>query len=174
MLITSSENDLPTAAIQQIEVDLDSFPGDRHYGYKTISGGREKPFYQRGTPISNLRQWSAVSREELEIVRNAMGLPELLPDWIGANLLFSGIDSFTQLPSLSRLRSKENNGATLIVYEETNPCRFPQKYIDRGAGVESKMAFEKAARGMRGLVGWVESPGILSAGTEMEVWIPKK
>ena len=173
VLITSAANDLPTTPIESINVDLDGFPGDRHYGYNTLSRGREKPLYKRGTPICNLRQWSAVSVEELDQIRTLMEISELKPQWIGANLLFSGLDGFSKLPSFTRLRSKEEQGATLIVYEENHPCKFPHEHIEQGLNQPSQIAFDKAAKGLRGILGWVESPGRLSAGSEIEIWIPR-
>lgn len=173
LLVTDEEGKLQTEELESLEVDLDGFPGDKHYGYSSLSGVREKGLYKRGSTICNLRQWSAVSKEEMEVVAQNMGIEKLLPEWIGANLFFSGMSKFTELPSLTRLKSDDPEGAVLIVYEENKPCRLPQPYIEKGSAKKPITTFEKAAKHKRGLVGWVEKPGNIYRGMKMEVWTPR-
>jgi hypothetical protein len=173
LLTTDEKGELQTQEREVLNVDLDGFPGDRHYGYSTFSGGREKALYERGTTICNLRQWSAVSNEEMNEVAQKMGIEELKPEWVGANLLFKGLTDFSSLPSFTRLKSCDPEGAVLIVYEENKPCRLPQPYIENGSAKKAIMTFEKAAKHKRGLVGWVEKPGKIYKGMIMEVWTPK-
>ena len=172
ILITDERNDIPTRSVRQLPVALDGFPGDRHYGARRKSGARETNLFPRGTEIPNLRQWSAVSVEEMGIIAESMGIEELKGEWIGANLVFSGLKNFTNLPPFTRLRAEGNSPCTLIVYEENKPCKFPQPFIDESASGPSKVGFASAAQGLRGLVGWVERGGLITQGESFEVWIP--
>jgi hypothetical protein len=172
ILITDSRNNIPTQETSELRVDLNGFPGDRHYGIDRKSGVREINLYPKGTQIPNFRQWSAVSVEDLDKIAQNMGLDEVKPEWIGANLLFSGIENFSSLPPLTRIRNTTTPACTLIVYEENNPCRFPQPFIDEGSNQTSSKGFASAAMGLRGIVGWIEQGGVLKSGDIMELWIP--
>jgi len=173
ILVTDQENGIPTQALSELMIDHKGFPGDRHYGTHRASGVREINLFPKGSQIPNLRQWSAVSVEDLNDVALKMGLDELKPEWIGANLLFSGIKNFSALPPMTRIRSLDNPACSLIVYEENKPCRFPQPHIDAGSEKHSKSGFAAAAINLRGIVGWVEHGGLLKSGDAMEIWIPQ-
>ena len=47
--------------------------------------------YAQGTEIRNTRQISIVSVEELAFIADSMGIDTLQPEWVGANLLVSGM-----------------------------------------------------------------------------------
>jgi len=167
-----SRNDHPleTETIPFIHLDHEGIPGDRHYGYLKKSGGRDKWLHARGTLIANHRQWSAVSPEEMSAVARDMALPRMNPEWIGANLLLSGFPDFTSIPPLSRICIGPE--AVLVVYGENEPCDLPMPWIEQGSGLKPSLPFSKAARKKRGLVGWVERPGLISAGDTARVYLP--
>lgn len=145
-----------------LEFTHEGIRGDRHHGFMKLSGGREKRLYEEKTLISNLRQWSAVSQEELNQIAAGMGLPYVRPEWLGANLLVEGCSDFTQLPPLTRLVF-ERSGLTLLVYKENMPCDGPMKVMREQASEvvseEAAKRFGKASIHKRGLVGLVECQG---------------
>jgi hypothetical protein len=158
----------------EVEAVLEGIVGDRHYGTSKKAGVREQKFHTRGTEIWNSRQWSAVSIEELEAIAHDIGLPEIRPDWVGANMLLSGDPNFSKLPPLSRLVFP--SGATLLVYGANQPCNLTAGSIqEKTAGVtdDHKTAFVCSARNRRGLVGWVERAGVIRPGDTVLVYPAK-
>jgi hypothetical protein len=153
---------------EEVKVTLDGFEGDRHSG-PTMRSNARQPWYPRGTIIRNSRQISIVSVEELAQVAEAMELPELLPEWYGANLNLQGIPNLTLLPPSTRLFFPGE--AVLVIDGENTPCtvtgRMIQAQFPDRSGLTS--AFPKAAMHKRGVVAWVERPGIIKAGDPVEV-----
>ena len=130
------------------------------------------PWFPKGTLIRNTRQLSLVSREELAEVARALGVPHVLASWLGANLELVGVPRLTQLPPGTRLFFPEE--ATLVVEGENQPCVGPGRVLEAHhpdlRGLASR--FVKAAWRRRGLVGWVERPGLIRAGDEVRVMLP--
>ncbi len=168
---TPDPENFVTASRQSLEFALGGIPGDRHFGHERLSGGREKKEYPRNTPIHNNRQWSAVSTEEIEGIAEKMQLDRILPEWMGANLMISGIADLSHLPPLSKLRIFRNNEliAVLAVYGQNRPCIHPHRAMEAAVGKELEVPFTKAAADTRGLVGWVEKAGIVMVGDLVEV-----
>jgi hypothetical protein len=142
--------------------------GDRHEGLVRPSGARE-PWYPRGTRMRNERQLSILAVEELAEVAADLGLAMLPAEWIGANLVLSGIPNFSRLPPRTLLMFP--SGATVRIDGDNGPCRISGRSIaahhpDR---TDIEFGFVKAAMGKRGLVGWVEREGTISAGDEVKV-----
>lgn len=161
LLVTPKQ--MPGQHVEQAEVALDGFVGDKHFGMTMKSNSYQKA-YPKGTEVRNVRQISIVSVEELEQVASAMGLPRIDPAWVGANLLVSGIPGLTQLPRGSRLYF--DNGVGIVIECENLPCTtaggsLQSQFPDRP---EITTAFPKKAIGKRGLVAWVERTGMLSKG----------
>lgn len=153
--------------------------GDRHLGQTKAAGIRESKFHEKGTEISNARQWSAIEHDELCEIATAMGVEEIKPEWLGANLLLRGVSLgkkcvFTKLPPLTRLIFP--SGCTLVVYGENEPCKHPAEAMlaAEPSIFEGKhQLFGKAAIGRRGLVGWVEREGDICPGDEVSIFLPK-
>lgn len=171
VLHTDEDGGLTTREVPFLEFELQGIVDDRHIGFTKAAGGRDTQLYKRGVEIKNHRPWSAVSIEEMRQIAESMGIPELKPEWIGANILFEGLDSFSQIPPLSRLVF-EDDGPVLVVYEENAPCKYPQPHIEKHTGPTEKK-FASAAKNQRGLVGWVEKAGIAKANQNVELWVPK-
>ncbi len=171
VLLGLNKTSLVTSPVDRVEADFEGFPGDRHAGLTRPSDSRT-PHYPRGTPIRNDRQVSIVSVEELAEVAARMALPEVRPEWLGANLLLEGIPLLTQLPPTTRLFFQQ--GAVLYISGENNPCVHPGKAIQavypQWTGLET--AFTRAAVHLRGLVAVVEKPGIIARGDSVAVKIP--
>lgn len=142
--------------------------GDRHEGLVRPSNARE-PWYPRGTPMRNERQISILSTEELAEVAATLALPRIAGEWVGANLILSGIPHLTQLPPRSLMMFP--SGATIRIDGDNDPCRKTGKTIAaHNAGrADIEFGFVKAAMGKRGLVGWVEREGVIRQGDAVKV-----
>ena len=143
--------------------------GDCHAGLTRKSDSRMLKQFKRGTEVKNTRQVSILSKEELTEIAARMAIPEVKPEWVGANLVTSGIPNLTLLPPSTRLQFP--SGATLVVDLENLPCRYPAAVIEN-YHPELSQGFVKAAKGKRGVVGWVEAEGDLWPGDAVTVWLP--
>ena len=160
---------LEKSEVPQVRAGFAGFEGDCHSGLTRPADVRVRRQYAKDTPIRNTRQVTIVSREELDEIAAAMGIPSLKPDWLGANLVISGIPKLTRLPGSTRLIF--SSGAALVVDTENAPCRFPAEVIDRhhpGTGP----TFVPCAEHRRGLAGWVEREGTVRVGDTVAVHLP--
>jgi MOSC domain-containing protein YiiM len=164
-----------TRAAEALQLTFEGIAGDFHAGFTRRSGGRE-PWYARGTEIRNERQLSIVASDELAIVAQRMGLGEVRPEWIGANLLISGIPQLSMLPAGTMLFFR--GGVTLKVDGQNFPCQIAGRSIAENARMPDHTAgallFPKVARRLRGLIAWVEKPGTISAGEDVSVRVPEQ
>ncbi|MER9966807.1 MOSC domain-containing protein [Mesorhizobium sp. M0060] len=164
-----------TRVVDALQLGFDGIDGDFHAGTTRRSGGRE-PWYPRGTEMRNERQLSIVAAGELAIVAERMGIAEIKPEWIGANLVIEGLPHLSMLPSGTLLFFK--GGATVKVDAQNGPCRIAGRSVAEHAGMADHDAgallFPKAAKRLRGLVAWVEKPGTITAGEEISVRMPEQ
>lgn len=164
-----------TRAVDELRLGFDGIAGDFHAGPTRRSGGRE-PWYPRGTEMRNERQLSIVAADELAIVAERMGLAEIKPEWVGANLLIEGVPRLSMLPAGTLLFFK--GGVTVKIDAQNGPCRISGRSIAENAGMADVEAgallFPKAAKRLRGLVAWVEKPGTIRAGEEISVRVPEQ
>lgn len=164
-----------TRPVGELRLGFDGISGDFHAGPTRRSGGRE-PWYPRGTEMRNERQLSVVAADELAIVAERMGLAEIRPEWIGANLVVEGVPHLSMLPAGTLLFFK--GGVTIKVDAQNAPCRIAGRSIAEQAGMADVEAgallFPKAAKRLRGLVAWVEKPGSIRAGEEISVRVPEQ
>jgi hypothetical protein len=161
-----------TSLQPQVMVNFAGCAGDRHAGITRKADSRT-PHYPRGTEIRNDRQISIVSVEELDQIAAAMDLPEIKPEWLGANLLLQGIPDMTRLPPMTRLFF--STGAVLVVQAENLPCQNPGKVIqDFYHRPDLQGLFPKAGLHLRGLVACVEKPGIIHENDPVDVEVPQQ
>ncbi|RUX26609.1 MOSC domain-containing protein [Mesorhizobium sp. M7A.F.Ca.US.011.01.1.1] len=164
-----------TRPVDELRLGFDGISGDFHAGPTRRSGGRE-PWYPRGTEIRNERQLSIVAADELAVVAQRMGLAEIRPEWIGANLVIEGVPNLSMLPAGTLLFFK--GGATIKVDAQNGPCRIAGRSIAENAGMADVEAgallFPKAAKRLRGVVAWVEKPGTIRAGEEISLRVPEQ
>src|SRR5262245_10020502 len=153
----------------QLKLRFDGIEGDCHSGLTRPSDSRTVRQYPRDTPIRNVRQLTLLSLEELAGIARIMAIPEVKPEWVGANLVTSGIPELTLLPPSSRVQFP--SGATIVVDMENQPCRFPAEIIEKHNPTQ-KVGFVEAARHKRGITAWVEREGDVVAGDEIIIWIP--
>jgi hypothetical protein len=174
-LYAALKGDFQTEPVEELMLGFDGIERDFHAGQTRRSGSRE-PWYPRGTEIRNERQLSIVAADELAAVAERMGLTELKPEWIGANLVIEGLPKLSMLPAGTLLFFK--GGATLKIDGQNKPCRFAGRSIAENAGMADVEAgallFPQSAKRLRGLVGWVEKPGRVVPGEEISVRVPEQ
>lgn len=171
VLTTPDPDSFVTHAQERITVDLGGIPGDRHYGLLRPADSRQK-LYPRGTMIANRRQISIVSVEDNAEVAGRLGVENILPEWLGANVLLAGFERLTLLPPGARLLFE--SGASLICEGENEPCIAPGKEIAAQYGrPELAARFVKAAKQRRGIVCSVELPGVIAAGDKVRIALPR-
>jgi hypothetical protein len=157
--------------LEVLNLTYDGIPGDRHAGLYRNSGPRE-PWYPRGTPMRNERQLSILSAEENAEVAAALAIDELRSEWIGGNILLSGVPQLSQLPPRTLLMFP--SGATVRIDGDNGPCKKSGAAI--AANVPGRpdleFGFVKAAKHKRGLLGWVEREGEVSPGdvVRLRIW----
>lgn len=168
---TGNNEDLSKEARASVQVDLDGFVGDKHRGFTRLAyPGDTEP---AGTVRRNERQWSGLSVEQLAIIQQRMDLKEpLTATTLGANICLEGVPDFSQLPKGTKLIFP--SGAVLLVEESNPPC------VDMGAQIAAKHTtnsgepvagnmFPKHSVGLRGVVGVIDVPGLISAGDRVTV-----
>ena len=164
-----------TRPVDELRLGFEGIDGDFHAGATRRSGGRE-PWYPRGTEMRNERQLSIVAADELAIVAERMGLAEIKPEWIGANLVIEGVPNLSMLPAGTLLFFKD--GVTLKVDAQNGPCRLAGRSIAENAGMTDieagALLFPKVAKRLRGVVAWVEKPGTIRAGEEISARVPEQ
>ena len=158
---------LVTAKRSQVKLTFEGFEGDKHSGFVRPSDART-PHDPRGTEICNDRQVLIVSVDELAQIAAAMKLPEILAEWLGANLLLRDIPKLTQLPPC--IRFSFSSGAVLVVEHENLPYKASGKVIQaRFAQPGLDALFPKAALHLRGVVVCVEKPRVIREDDEVIV-----
>lgn len=143
--------------------------GDSHYGTTRPACVRVEDLYPENTLIRNTRQISVLSREELDLIAKDMGLEEVDPELVGANLVIEGIPDFTLLPPSSRLQFP--SGATITVDMINLPCNFPAREIEKIHPGKGKN-FKSSALERRGVTAWVEREGEITVGEKVTCFVP--
>lgn len=169
MVNSTPDEDLSSSRVDAVKVTYEGFEGESHSGLVRKSCVRVRNLYKQGTEIRNVRQISILSVEDLQQIADNMGVPDLQPEWLGANLLVSGVPNFTRLPPSTRLLF--DGGASLVIDLENSPCKYPGEIIERfhpGFGDR----FAKAAVGLRGVTAWVEHEGQINTGDGIRVFVP--
>ena len=169
LINATPDEDLSSNRISSVEVTYAGFDGESHSGLVRASCVRVRGQYKEGTEIRNTRQISIISVEEMALIADSMGIDTLEPEWLGANLLVSGIPDFSRIPPSTRMIFA--SGASLVVDLENSPCKYPGEIIERHHPGKGE-SFPKAAYGLRGVTAWVEREGHITTGEVIEVHIP--
>lgn len=165
----SDDDSIETHRVDEVDASFEGIVGERHSRLVTSSDVRYRRLYEKDTPIRNTRQISLVSQEDMAQVAGNLGVDRVEPEWLGANLLVSGIPNFTEVPPSSRLIF--SSGASIVIDNENEPCRYPANVVNRqfpGTGNR----FVKAATNLRGTVGWVEREGKIRIDDTIALHIP--
>lgn len=169
----SNNSDMNNESTETIQVEFDGIVADKHRSY--MRGAYEGESVPEGTVRRNDRQWSAVSLEEISKIQEAMELETTLTAaTLTANLCFEGIPNFSQLPKGSQLCFP--SGAILMVEDYNPPCSYMSEKIAKTHTTTSgqppkRLAFVKAAKRLRGLVGVVDVVGSINVSDEVIVKI---
>lgn len=171
VMILEEGSEIISTRLDRVRVTERGFEGDRHAGLTRPATGRDKGVEQ-GTPMPNDRQVSLVSTDELAQVAGNLGIEEVRPEWLGANLALSGIPDLTRVAAGTRLTFE--GGVELVVTEENKPCTGPGQAVQTAYPAKDglKTGFPKAALGRRGLVARVVKGGIIEAGESVTASIP--
>lgn len=168
-VVRDRDGSLRSASLKETNLEFSGLPGESHGGLTRPSCVRVEELYPLGTDIRNTRQLSIASAEDLAAIAREMGLSDLAPALIGANVVIRGIPDFTLVPPGSRIQFA--GGATVTVDLENHPCNLPAREIEMThPGFGRK--FKTAARGRRGITGWVEREGVIRPGDSVRLFIP--
>jgi hypothetical protein len=167
VLIADTPSTFVTRRLDMVDLVFGGIEGDRHFGI-TAKADVRQTMYPRGTVIMNRRQLSMVTVEELEEVALKMGIAEIKPEWLGANIVLSGYPQLTELPM--GIRMMLPGGGGIVCEGENEPCMGPGKQIANHYG-DPRLGhqFVKLAHKKRGIVGYVEKPGELKVGDRVEI-----
>jgi len=172
-LLIETDQHPQTRPVKSLTLDLAGIPGTRHYGFTRKAGPRE-PWYRRGMEMRSGRQITVVSVEDLQAIAAVMDIASVAPEWIGANIVISGIPNFSFLPNGTRLTFKD---ATLVVEAQNAPCRIAGKVIAQHVTPDAppgglELDFAKKAKGLRGVVASVERAGTIHSGEDIVAKVP--
>jgi hypothetical protein len=171
LLNANRDAGLEKTEVGRLELLFSGIKGDFHGGLTRKSDVRAIKQYPRDTDIRNVRQLTLVSEEELAEIANCMGVPEMKVEWLGANIVTSGIPDLTMLTPSTRLQFP--SGATIVIDMENLPCRqvadvVAQHYPEPKAGLVA------SATHKRGVTAWVEREGVITAGDDIILWVPQQ
>ncbi len=166
-----TRDDMSKQACASVEVKLDGFDGDKHRGHSRVCyEGDTEP---EGTVRRNNRQWSGMSQQELEEIRQALDLERpLAPEDLGVNICISGVELFSNLAKGTRLEFP--SGAVLTVEDYNPPCtemadKIAGIYRTRSGESITRRQFLIEAKRKRGVVGVVDVPGVINTGDRIFV-----
>lgn len=163
------EQSLRNVAVDEMALSFAGCTGESHAGLTRPSCSRVTGQYPRDTNIRNTRQLCMVSAEELAAIAANMGVKAIDPAWLGTSIMIEGIPDFSLIPPASRLISQD--GTAICVDMENRPCNLPARVIDAELP-DMGRAFKRAAKGVRGLTGWVEREGMLRLNDEIRLHVP--
>lgn len=173
--------------VRELYFGLEGPRGDAHAGFVRKLSGHDGAYartsaLKKGSEIFNWRSWTALGREELSTIGETLGA-DIPSGCLLENLIISGIPNFSKLPPTSRLvfpprdphapDIREIRQAVLAVWEENGPCAVVGARLERRHGRPGlRRDFVRAAQGLRGVMGFVLSPGPVAVGDEVLVYPP--
>ena len=160
---------LGNRAVEALELRFSGPVGESRSGLTRPSCSRVISQYPKGTEIRNTRQLCLMSAEELADISKAMQVKALAPALLGVSILLEGLPDFTHIPPSSRLVSAA--GVSICIDMENRACLLPAKGIEAAMPNKGKL-FKPAAKGRRGVTGWVEREGVLKLGDELRLHVP--
>ncbi len=167
--VPDREASLRASPAEEVAVALDGIEGESHGGTARPSCSRFTMLHPKGTEVRNSRQVTFLSVEELAVVAARLGLDDLDPALLGAQVVVRGIPDLSHLPPGARLQSAA--GTTFGIDLQNGPCHLVSREIEIDAPGHGK-GFRTEARGLRGVTGWVERAGRLAVGDELALFVP--
>ena len=171
LLSADRERSLEKAEVARLELLFSGIKGYFHAGLTRKSDVRTIKQYPRDTAIRNVRQLTLVSEEELTEIAGLTGIPEMKAEWLGANVVTSGIPDLTMLTPSTRMQFP--SGATIVVDMENFPCRQVADVVGQHYP-EPKTGLVASAMHKRGVIAWVEREGVITSGDEIVLWVPQQ
>jgi len=162
-------SEIRTVTLNEMRLTFAGFADEFHAGLTRQSCSRVAAQYPEGTEIRNTRQLTILSADDMQEIARELELTDLEPQWLGASIVAEGIPDFSHIPPSSRLQSE--NGTTLTVDMQNQPCQFPAITIEAERPGHGKK-FKPAAKSRRGITAWVEREGVLSVGDTLRLHIP--
>lgn len=163
------EQTLRNVAVDEMALSFAGLEQESRAGLTRPSCSRVKSQYPRDTEIRNTRQLCIVSAEELAQTAANMGIEAIDPAWLSASIVIEGIPDFTLIPPASRLITP--SGTAIAIDMENRPCHLPAPVINEDMPDKGR-AFKLAAKGLRGVTGWVEREGLLRLNDEVTLHVP--
>lgn len=160
-LYISEVSGIPSVPVAELRLRVGhGIEGERHVGRTRVRS--------TGEVVPNLRQFTAVSHEELGRAASALGAPYIDPAWINANICFAGqaAGALTARFAPGTILLDAHGEPMLRVEGVTEPCldagrmiaaQFPHLPIDAGR-------FPKCALGRRGIYGTVLQNAAITIG----------
>ncbi len=90
MLLIGDGSDFVSRPVPTLSLTFSGIAGDRHAGLVRAADART-PWHPPGTPIANTRHVSLVSIEDCRQVARGLGLPDVDPGLLGANVVLTGV-----------------------------------------------------------------------------------
>lgn len=164
-------------SVNGIGITVRGIVGDRHSGETMEVGARQKDYAAPGTQLTNFRQISIVSKEELAVIANRMGIEEVTGSDVGANIVLEGVHQLTSFPAgVNGVLRFHDSGVVLFSTGENEPCIGPGRAIARRLGdAELATKFAKAAKHARGITAMVAQLGNgthIRAGEQVSLFYP--
>jgi MOSC domain-containing protein YiiM len=157
--------------VREVNLTWVGVRGDRHASAQRAADART-PWHPKGCQIANTRHVSIVSLEECAELAALLGLPNITPDLLSANIACTAVAGLSSLPPSSRLQFP--SGATIYVTDPNEPCRKAGRALAKAYNrSDLELAFPRIACGRRGVVGIVERQGLVHAGDEFRVIRPR-
>lgn len=172
-VLCGSDEAFASVPTDRLEVNMDGLVGDRHQG-ATRKASVLEPWYPRGSQMKNDRQLTIVSPRDLKAIAAGMEIDQVKAEWLAANLVLDGIPSLSMLPPGAILIFE--GGASLRVRGQNPPCRNVGNEIGRHHPdrTDFDILFPKVAKRLRGLLAYVEKPGVIQPGEAVTVRIPEQ
>ena len=167
--VPADRDSIRAVPLERLDLSFEGIAGERHEGRNRPSCSRVTSQHPKGTEISNVRQVTILSGEEMAMIAADIGLECLNPKYVGASIVIEGIEDFSHVPPSSRLQAE--NGTTLIIDMQNRPCHLPAREIEADLPGHGK-AFKAAGKGRRGVTAWIERPGSLVIGDKLRLHIP--
>ena len=120
------EGAFESLAVERLTLTYDGIPGDKHAGILRPSGARE-PWYPRGTEMRNERQLTILGEDDLAEVAKDLGVERIAPEWIGGNILLTGIPRVSLLPARTILMFE--GGVSVRIDGDNGPCRISGRSV---------------------------------------------
>lgn len=148
--------------------------GDRFFGRTTLASTKDvrEVGVSKGSEILNIRQLTIVSKEELTKTAKNLGIKDIDPKDMKANIVLSGIKNLTLLPIGTKLIFPKQ--CVLFVTGENYPCYITGNRVQASnaecEGVDIRYA--KEAMHKRGLIAITLRPGWIYLNDEVDILIP--